>query len=148
MNSVILEKSAIEPKRLLDTISSYLPELIENSLVVKSSNLRINTELVAILSRNDPDRIAIKVRQETVANCYSNTKLDRQNLPKKMKSGLEIDTIERYINNAIVKIEREVVGELLARFYSPQKLTTIDAMLRFRSGVLSSITFKTEVGGY
>ena len=142
-----LSENRIAPDRLIATISSYLPDAIERSLF-KSTIVRNNVELVAILSRSDPDRIAIKVRQETVSNLYQGTKIDRGNAPVRLKSGLELDTIERYVNNAIVKISSEVVPELLARFYSAQKLTTIDVMLRFRSGVLSSFTFKTEVGGY
>jgi hypothetical protein len=104
--------------------------------------------MIVLLARNDPDRIGIKIRQETIANFNQNSKLNRPNMPVRVKTGLEIDTIERYVNNAIVKISNEVVPELLSRFYSNQKLTTIDTMLRFRSGVLSSFTFKTEVGGY
>lgn len=145
--STSTEEDRITPDRLIASIASYLPDAIEQSLF-KSSTVRSNVELVAILSRSDPDRIAIKVRRETIVNLYRNTKLDRLNTPAKLKSGLEIDTIERYVNNSIVKISREVVPELLARFYSAQKLTTIDVMLRFRGGVLSSFTFKTEVGGY
>lgn len=145
--SPIIQEYRITPDRAIETIASYLPEAVEQSLL-KSANIRSNVEMIVLLARNDPDRIGIKIRQETIVNFHQNSKLNRPNMPMRVKTGLEIDTIERYVNNAIVKISNEVVPELLSRFYSAQKLTTIDTMLRFRSGVLSSFTFKTEVGGY
>jgi hypothetical protein len=104
-------------------------------------------ELVAILSRTDPDRISIKIREEKVVNSYDLPN-DSSISDSRATSSFDTDKIESFANNALVKIEREAVEPLLLAFYSNQKLTTIDATIRFRSGVVSSITLKTEIGGY
>jgi hypothetical protein len=124
-----------------------LPEAIATSLLDTSECVRVNAEMVIVLSRTDPGRILIKLREEKViVNHFVpvRTKGERQ----RSRSAYDADRVESFSNNALTKIDREVIGPLLAAFYSDQKLTTIDAMIRFRSGVVSSITLKTEVNGY
>jgi hypothetical protein len=103
--------------------------------------------MVILLSRQNPDRISIKLRQEKVINSHSPAPLLSGSKPRAI-SVYESDRIEAFANNALTKIDREVIIPLLTAFYSAQKMTTIDAMIRFRSGVVSSITLKTEVNGY
>jgi hypothetical protein len=137
----------ISSDRLIKTIADYIPDLIATSLIGSAEYARIGTEMVIILSRQDPDRISIKLREEKIINSYDLTGF-RSNSKNRSTSAYEADRLEAFANNALTKIDREVVAPLLTAFYSPQKMTTIDAMVRFRSGVVSSITLKTEVNGY
>lgn len=137
----------ISGDRLIKTIADYIPDLIATSLIGSAEYARIGTEMVVILSRQDPDRISIKLREEKVINSYDLAGFRPSN-KSRSTSAYETDRIEAFTNNALTKIDQEVVAPLLSAFYSPQKMTTIDAMVRFRSGVVSSITLKTEVNGY
>lgn len=140
-----IKNQRISQSRLLATIASYLPEIIATSLFGREQCARINSEMVVILSRTDPDRISIKLRDEQTINCFD---VSPPVPVTGIVSALESDKLEVFVNNALVKIDREVVIPLLTDFYSSQKMTTIDAMIRFKSGVIGSITIKKEISGY
>jgi hypothetical protein len=142
-----LKAPRISGARLLEAVTAYLPEAIATSLLDISECVRVNAEMVIVLSRTDPGRILIKLREEKViVNHFVpvRTKGERQ----RNRSAYDADRVESFSNNALTKIDREVIEPLLSAFYSDQKMTTIDAMIRFRSGVVSSITLKTEINGY
>ena len=137
----------ITQPQLLTAIVNYIPALVAASFFNKSSIVRTNTEMVVVLSRDDPARISIKLREEKIINLHT-PDVAEYRLAQIVTDSLMGDKIGIYSRNAVAKIEKEVVNPMIDIFYSSQKLTTVDAVVRFRSGVIGSITIKTEISGY
>lgn len=138
---------AITRQRIIEAVSAQVPTIVANSLTVPALCDRINTEMVILLSRSDPQRISVRLREEKTINSYEAEDCLKK---KKLKTiaSVEKDNISVFSNNAIVKIDNEVIVPLLNAFYSSQRLATADALIRFKSGVISSITLKIEIPGY
>lgn len=144
---IIAKAQKISQARLLKTIGLYLPNLVAKSFANRERVDRINTEMLVLLSRAEPDRILIKLREETaisVHDCAPEESIE----DRLLRSAFNADKVETYVNNATVKIDNELVLPMLETFYSSRKLGTLDALVRFRSGVIGSITIKHEIGGY